>query len=459
MLSDRLIQKYNIPVPRYTSYPPANLFSHQYGAEELRADILRSNEQGAHPISYYVHTPFCRKRCHFCACNKLPLPSQESELDLYFSYLSKEINLVRNLLDSSRPLVQIHFGGGSPSSIPLHYITEVIDQLTRDCAVDPEAEIAIEVHPGYISSEQWQELIQSSFTRYSIGIQDFDPHILQTCNRQPSQVDIAEVIERIHDAGKRVNLDFIYGLPGQSPDSFEQTILRAIEMRPDRLVTFSYAHVPWLHPQQKILEKSKLPDVEEKKEMYDRAARLMLSAGYVAIGLDHFVLPDDPLAKALEKHTLHRNFQGYCPLELSGQVYALGITGISQLHDSYAQSFKELKPYYEALERGELPTFIGYKLSSDESLARDIISDLMCNYRTNPLKHAQKHGLMVHQLSELPILQLDRLHAMADDGLLTISDEGPLIMNPEAHLFVRNVASTFDIHYNPENPKGYSKPI
>lgn len=459
MLSDQLIQKYNIPVPRYTSYPPANLFSHQYGAEDLRADILQSNHQGARPISYYVHTPFCKRLCHFCACNKLPLPSQEREVELYFSYLGKEISLIRELLDPSRPLVQIHFGGGSPSSVPLRYITEVIDHLTRDCTVSPEAEIAIEIHPGYISREQWADLINHSFTRFSIGVQDFNPEILQTSNRQPSQVDISEIIQRIHDAGKRVNLDFIYGLPGQTADSFEQTIVQAINMRPDRLVTFSYAHVPWLHPQQSILEKKGLPTIEEKKEMYDRASQLMLDAGYVAIGLDHFVLPDDPLAIALQKHTLHRNFQGYCPLELSGQVYALGITGISQLHNSYAQSLKELKPYYQALDLGQLPTFIGYQLSPDESLARDIIADLMCNYRCNPLKHAQTHGREVPQLSDLPILQLDRLHEMAHDGLLSISDDSTLVINPDAHLFVRNVASTFDMHYNPENPKGYSKPI
>lgn len=447
------IDKYNIPVPRYTSYPPANLFNEEYGASELRADIERSNKVGARAVSYYIHVPYCRSICHFCACNKVLMPQSEPEVSQYFSFLQREIKLTQELLDPERPIAQIHFGGGSPTSVPLHYITEIVEQLTEGYQLQPNAEIAIEAHPGYLNMEQWQMLIDHRFTRFSIGIQDFDETVLKTAHRAPSVEDISEVVKRIQGAGKRVNLDFIYGLPQQSVDGFLRSIERAIEVRPNRLVTFSYAHVPWLYPAQKLLEKKGLPSVGDKKEMYDKAANLMLSAGYVQVGLDHFVLPDDPLAIAMREHTLHRNFQGYCPRELSGQVYALGITGISQLYDSYAQSVKEVAPYYQALEEGKLPTRIGYKLSLEECLARDIITDLMCNYRTDTKAHADNYGIPIER-----IVQRDRLDQMIADGLVT-EDSGILTMNQEAHLFVRNVASTFDLHYNPQQPKGYSKPI
>lgn len=458
-MRDALIAKYNIPVPRYTSYPPANLFSEGYTADDLKRDIIQSNSEGAKPISYYIHVPFCRQLCHFCACNKIAMPTQASELHRYFDYLHKEIAIIQGLLSAGRPIAQIHFGGGSPSSVPLHFIINVVEALTKDDELLPDAEIAIEVHPGYLSKEQWDILIEHSFTRISIGVQDFNLDVLQASHRLPSQEPLHEIVEKIQDAGKRVNLDFIYGLPHQTADRFEQTIEEAINIRPNRLVTFSYAHVPWLHPQQKILEKRGLPSIEEKKEMYDRAVKMMTSAGYIQVGLDHFVLPDDPLAIAQQQHTLHRNFQGYCPLELSGQVYALGITGISQLHHSYAQNTKELASYYQALDQGQLPTKIGYQLSIEESLARDIITDLMCNYRCNPLTHARNYGLHLERLDQLSILQFPKLQEMAQDGLLSIADDGQLTIHPEAHLFVRNVASTFDIHYNPEQPKGYSNPI
>ncbi|MDO5036447.1 MAG: oxygen-independent coproporphyrinogen III oxidase [Porphyromonas sp.] len=454
------IKRYNIPVPRYTSYPPANLFSDRYNSEDLRRDIIESNQRGERDLSFYIHIPFCRQICHFCACNKILLPKDEASIEQYINYLLKEFDLIAPLIESDRKIVQIHFGGGSPTSTPSNYISAIVERLTSKFDLKSDGhEIAIEIHPGYVGREEWERLIELPFTRYSIGIQDFSEEILKGVHRQPSLVPIGEVVEQIHAAGKRVNLDFIYGLPGQSAVSFSKSIERAVGIRPDRIVTFSYAHVPWIHKQQKTLERRGLPSVEEKEQMYNAASQLLTDAGYRQIGLDHFVLPDDPLAVAQSEHQLHRNFQGYCPLELSGQVYALGITGISQLFDSYAQNLKSLAPYYEALDADELPTFIGYKLTPEECMARDIITDLMCNYRTAPLHHVRRYGLELSSLSQLPFLDYKALEVMAEDGLLTITDEEEIVMNPEAHLFVRNVAAAFDQYYNPESPKGYSKPI
>lgn len=386
------------------------------------------------------------------------IPKERDEVKEYIQGIKQEFSLLRPLIRSDRKITQIHFGGGSPTAIPVHYLGEIIDMLTSAFSLADNAEIAVEVHPGYLSAEDWRELLTLPFTRMSLGIQDFQEEVLTVAGRKKPQQPIREIVPNIQAAGKRVNLDFIYGLPFQSADSFAQTIEDAITIRPDRIVTFSYAHVPWLHPQQQKLEKKGLPSLYEKQNAYNRAKEIALNAGYLPIGLDHFVVPDDPLAVSKTKHLLHRNFQGYCPKDISGQVYALGVTGIAQLQDSYAQNIKTLPEYFSALNNHQLPTAIGYKLTPEESLARDIITDLMCNYQTNPLSHAQKYALNIDSLEKLPFLDTRRLQEMMKDGLCSL-DKNRLIISPEWHLFVRTVASAFDLHYTPENPVGYSKPI
>lgn len=457
-LSQNIIDKYNIPVPRYTSYPPANLFTSEYTSTSYQNDIRLSNNQGTRDLSFYIHIPFCRKICSYCACNKELFPSQRDGVETYINYVIKEFRLVCRHLDPTRKVSQIHFGGGSPTAIPIHFIEQILTEITSTFALTSDAEVAIECHPGYLGKEEWEHLLRMPFTRYSLGVQDFDKDVLKAVKRTPSKLPVEDIVDMIQAHGKRVNLDFIYGLPLQTPEQFGDTIRRAVGCKPDRLVTFSYAHVPWIHEVQKELEHLGLPDIETKKKMHEVATEIALSAGYEVIGLDHFVLKDDPLAVALRESTLHRNFQGYCTKTISGQVYALGVTGISQLENSYAQNLKTIPEYYAALDRGELPTHIGYSLSDDERLARDIINDLMCNYRTEPLLIAGRHGRQVHSLSDLNILRTHDLEEMVRDGLCRL-DGGRLTMAPSAHLFVRNVAAAFDLHYTPLKTQGYSKPI
>lgn len=457
-LPQDIIDKYNIPVPRYTSYPPANLFTPAYTSTSYRDDIIRSNTHGASDLSFYIHIPFCRKICSYCACNKELFPSQRDGIETYIDYVIKEFEMIRSHLDPTRKISQIHFGGGSPTAIPIQFVEKILTEITSAFALTPDAEIAIECHPGYLGREEWDHLLRMPFTRYSLGVQDFDDNVLKAVKRTPSKLPVEEIVEMIHAHGKRVNLDFIYGLPLQTPEAFGDTIRRAVACKPDRLVTFSYAHVPWIHAIQKELETLGLPDMEAKKKMHEIATQIATSAGYEVIGLDHFVLKDDPLYVALRESTLHRNFQGYCPKTISGQVYALGVTGISQLEGSYAQNIKTIPEYYASIDRGELPTHIGYSLSDDERLTRDIINDLMCNYRSTPLDIASRHGRAVSTLSDLGFLRHEDLETMIKDGLCTLSD-GKLSINPSAHLFVRNVAAAFDLHYNPQKTIGYSKPI
>ncbi len=459
MTQDEIIGKYNVPVPRYTSYPPANLFAETYTGEDYKRDILASNGVGSRSLSFYVHIPFCKNICHFCACNRVLIPADRREVSDYVSYLGREFGLVRPLIDPERRISQIHFGGGSPTAIAPEYIGGVIEMLAGAFALAPGAEVAIEVHPGFLRWQEWKRLLNMPFTRYSIGVQDLHADVLRLAGRIAPRESVAEIVAEIHGAGKRVNLDFVYGLPGQTVESFADNMAQVLEIRPDRVVTFSYAHVPWLHPGQRVLEEYGLPTPEIKQSMYDRAAEMMTGAGYVQIGLDHFVVPDDPLAVALRSHSLHRNFQGYCPRDLSGQVYGLGVTGIAQLHDAYAQNTKLIPEYYEAIDQRRLPTKVGYKLTPEECLARDIITELMCNYRTAPLESAKNYGLYPNRLRDLKILNFARLEEMIQDGLVTVDDAMALTISSECHPFVRNVASCFDVHYSPDQPRGYSKPI
>ena len=326
-MQPEIIQKYNHPVPRYTSYPPANYFGEFSETDYLRA-VKASDTARQNQISFYLHIPFCRHLCHYCGCNSYPAAKPET-VEAYVEALHREIDLVARHIDHSRQISQIHYGGGSPTSIPIPMLKELNDHLLSIAPTIANPEIAIECHPGYLSEHDWQELTACGFTRYSIGIQDLKEEVLKSVNRRPSLLPLQEILQILRASGATVNFDFIYGLPLQSVDSFRKTIEQASALRPDRLVTFSYAHLPKLFPRQQILDRMGLPATEEKNRMYETASEILRKAGYQSIGLDHFVLPDDELYTALQTGRLHRNFQGYCTRRTTAQVYAFGVTAIS----------------------------------------------------------------------------------------------------------------------------------
>ena len=307
--------------------------------------------------------------------------------------------------------------------------------------------MAIECHPGYLSLSDWKGLVAAGFSRFSIGIQDFDEQVLATVNRRPSQEPLDAVFAVLRDGGAKINLDFLYGLPHQTAERFCRSIERAIALQPDRLVMFSYAHVPWLKKQQLILEKAGLPDSDEKERMFGEAARLLQAAGYVRVGLDHFVRPDDELYAALRNGQLHRNFQGYCTRRTTGQVYALGVTGISQLDTAYAQNTKDIRAYIEAVDGGHLPVRKGYTLSREQQLVREVIDTLMCNYQ------------VTLSADQRAVVNFDeqRLLEMQADGIITLSGS-TIRMTHESSPFVRNVAALLDPLMQ-HTTKAFSKPI
>jgi len=455
-MNEDLIAKYNVPTPRYTSYPPANYFHDQFTNEDFEKAVIASNETQPQNLSFYIHIPFCRHLCHYCGCNSYPMAKDEV-IAAYIDALKKEIRKVLPLLDKNRKISQIHYGGGSPSSIPLHYLKEINELLFSQFSCTDAPEIAIECHPGYLDENNWMELIKAGLNRCSIGVQDFNEKVLKGVNRRPSLLNMETIFGLLRAHGVSINLDFIYGLPYQTVQSFEETLQKAASLKPDRLVTFSYAHVPWVNKAMLILEKNGLPSPQEKSSMYDSAKRILTSNGYQPVGLDHFVLPDDDLNKALQSGQLHRNFQGYCTRKTTGQVYAFGVTAISQLSMAYSQNTKNIPEYIQKMNDGEFSIIKGYTLNREEQIAKEVITTLMCNNRLNWKELSSHIGVDEVDIKHAISYSEDSLAEFAKDGIITYCPE-EIKITSEGFLFVRNVAASFDPLMK-GNTKLYSKPV
>ena len=454
-MNETLFKKYNVPVPRYTSYPTANEFEPFDAPRYLKA-VETSNDAAADNISFYIHVPFCRHLCHYCGCNSVAM-AQPKRIEEYFETLHKEIDLLLPHLRKDRRISQIHYGGGSPSSMPLALIRGINEHLLSAFSTINKPEIAIECHPGYLESNDWQYLLDSGFNRFSLGIQDFNTDVLRTVNRRPSLLPVADIMEILRKGGAKVNFDFIYGLPKQTTTEFVSTIQTAISLHPNRLVTFSYAHLPSLFKRQMILEKAGLPLQTEKLKMFEEASKMLQSAGYVPIGMDHFVLPDDDLNVALQHHTLHRNFQGYCPRRITAQVYAFGVSGISQLDAAYAQNTKDISAYMAQVNAGQMPIQRGYALAPWQRMTREVIECIMCNNAINWHDMAQRLHVSVDEIKQAIHYNKAELQTLQADGLITF-DADSVEMTPDGLPFVRNVAAAFDPMMR-HNHRLFSKPV
>lgn len=454
-MQSNIIQKYNRPVPRYTSYPPANFFGPITEADYLSA-VEASNSARQNHISFYIHMPFCRQLCHYCGCHSYPMENMNT-IEAYVKALHQEIDIVAKYLAADRKISQIHYGGGSPTAIPIKMIRELNEHLLSLASTIEKPEIAIECHPGYLTSEDWQALTTCGFTRYSLGIQDLRNDVLKVVGRKPSLLPVGDILDLLRNKGASVNLDLIYGLPLQTAESFSETITQVAAWRPNRLVTFSYAHLPKMFPRQQVLDRVGLPADDEKNRMYEEAARILKAEGYAALGLDHFVLPDDELGIALAKGELHRNFQGYCTRRTTGQVYAFGVTAISQLDQGYAQNGRDIHTYIERIGSGSLYVERGYQLTEQEKLVREVIEALMCNYALDWQHLADDLGVTPDQLREACLYDEEKMREMASDGLITIENQ-QLTVHTEGRPFVRNVAAALDPLMR-HNDKTFSKPI
>lgn len=436
------MSEYNQPVPRYTSYPPANFFHENFGPGDLKNAILRSNDEGESNLSLYIHIPFCNKICFYCGCNSIR-KRDESLTRSYLSSIQKELSMFRELISPERKISQVHWGGGTPNSLKSEQIRDIMDKIREEFEFIPDPEIAIECNPSGLNKTYIEDLHQAGFNRVSLGIQDFNYRVLDAVNRERPAMEVEKLTALFREKSISVNLDFIYGLPFQNVSSFAATIQKAAAIRPDRLVTFSYAHVPWFKPAQKKLETFGLPSAEEKTAMFEEAFNILSAEGYTAIGLDHFALENDELTRAWQNKTLHRNFQGYCTRRTTGQVYASGISAISQLHDSYAQNHKDLKPYMEALAKGQFPVEKGYQLNHSEKIRRAAINELMCNAVLDKSQLAIKMNTGMEEVEAILNPDIQTLERFRLQGLLSL-DNGTIRVSETGRFFIRNIAAAFD---------------
>ncbi|MFA9391756.1 MAG: oxygen-independent coproporphyrinogen III oxidase [Prolixibacteraceae bacterium] len=440
----KLLEKYNKPVPRYTSYPPANFFTEEYTSVDYLKAIEDSNNWSPSNISFYFHVPFCKKLCYFCGCNSYGMRKLDA-VDYYMKAMIKELKIVIGKLDKNRLVSQIHYGGGTPNAVDVKYLQEINELIFANFKFIDDPEIAIECNPAYLDEDQIHGLKKAGFKRFSLGIQDFEDDVLKAVNRDKPFMPLEHIMALLKedDPEVKVNLDFIYGLPKQTAEGFAATIEKAAALKPDRLVTFSYAHVPWVSKIQKKLEVYGLPENNEKVKMNELAYAVMQKNGYEAIGMDHYAQSDDELCVAQRERQLHRNFQGYCTRRTTGQVYAFGVTGISQLAKVYAQNTKSIDEYIDHINKGEFNIIKGYELTDEQVLIRETITELMCNHRIIWEDLAARLNVSKEKLKSALASRPGELMELEQDGIIRIENEN-IIMNDEGAMFLRNVAATFD---------------
>ncbi|MFZ7201806.1 oxygen-independent coproporphyrinogen III oxidase [Avibacterium avium] len=437
MWDSALIQKYNYSGPRYTSYPTALEFNENYTEQDFQVAAARYPDR---PLSLYVHIPFCHKLCYFCACNKI-ITRHQHKADIYLDYLEKEIKN-RAALFRNRKVTQVHWGGGTPTYLTEQQSSRLMAMLREHFHFADNAEISIEMDPRKIELETLDHLRKIGFNRISMGVQDFNKAVQKAVNREQDENFIQALLERARALGfQSTNLDLIYGLPLQNVESFMFTLQKVIELNPDRLSVFNYAHLPSRFAGQAKIKEDQLPAPETKLTILQKTIETLEGAGYRFIGMDHFAKPDDELAIAQQNGVLHRNFQGYTTQE-ECDLLGLGVSAISLLGDTYAQNQKELKHYYADIEQKGTALHKGFVMSQEDCLRRDVIKQLICNFKLDYAPFEQQYGIdfKTHFAEDLELLT-----PLAADGLIDIGEKG-LQVSPVGHLLIRNICLCFDTY-------------
>lgn len=448
-----LVRKYNVPGPRYTSYPTAPQFTEQADPRTLLKDVT-DNRGANQPLSLYIHLPFCETQCWFCGCTKV-ITRDRSSADRYLDYLEKEINLTAPLLPRGREVVQLHFGGGTPTFLTPDQLRRLGRILRRSFGFHADCESSVEIDPRRLSREHIAALREIGCNRASLGVQDNNPQVQEAINRiQPFEATAQAVAWLREEMFQSINIDLIYGLPHQTVATFEQTVSEVLQLLPDRFAIFSYAHVPWIKPAQKIFDmRGNLPDQETKLEILEQATAHLIGQGYVYIGMDHFARENDELTLAQRSGTLQRNFQGYST-KAGTDILALGMSSISQTANTYRQNEKELPAYYAALDEGRVPIARGYLLTEDDKIRRQVIMHLMCNGR---LPFAFLSKKLEIDFPTYFAHELRALEPMVADGLLEISPED-ITVTTAGRFLIRNIAMCFDA-YLKKNGSRFSKTV
>ncbi len=452
-----LIKKYDKAGPRYTSYPTAVVFHEKFTAEDYIKQAKASNhENKGQAISLYFHIPFCDTLCFFCACNKIATKKRD-KADFYLDYLEKEMAMISALYDKDRIVEQMHFGGGTPTFLTDAQFERMMAMINRHFSLiqTEKRDYSIEIDPRSVTKESMKKLASFGFNRFSLGVQDVNPVVQKAVNRVQPTAMTAEIIQACRDVNAlSVSVDLIYGLPFQTLQSFCETLDAVIEMSPDRLSVFNYAHLPHLFAPQKRIKAEDLPKAEEKLAILQMSIEKLTTAGYVYIGMDHFAKPKDELTLAQANGSLQRNFQGYTThAELD--LVALGVSSISSVNHSFSQNVKSTEQYYAILDNGKLPIYRGYLLNQDDKIRKIVIQKLACQFALDFKEIEQQFSIsfadyFAEELQELNLMQTDELLKLDANGI-KVSDAGRLL--------IRNICMVFDFYLKSQTGQRFSKVI
>lgn len=438
-----LVRKYDRPVPRYTSYPTVPFWKDEPDKEEWASvfKIKFSEQNHVNGISLYIHLPFCESLCTYCGCNKKITTNHKVENE-YLLAIEKEWLLYRKLMKQTPVIREIHLGGGTPTFFSPWNLQQLLNFILKGSIIHPQREFSIEGHPNNTTIGHLKMLYTAGFRRISYGVQDNDPEVQGIINRIQPFENVKAATENAREIGfTSVNFDLIYGLPLQTLDSIERTIIQLIELKPDRIAFYSYAHVPWTSKAQRLFDESHLPPPEEKLRLYLKGKELLMNNGYRDIGMDHFSLPSDDLYTAWKAGKLHRNFMGYTSRN-SGILLGLGVSGISDTGNAFVQNQKTLHDYYTFINAGKLAIQRGYILSPLDIAFRKYILDISCKGDTQ---------FREEDLSILEEHTFPKLMELEKDGLVEWNKKR-LMLTPQGHYFIRNICSAFDLYLNKVNP-------
>jgi len=445
--------RYSKPGPRYTSYPTALEFNEDFKYE----DYINFLENGSNQISIYVHLPFCRSACYFCGCNVV-FTSKENKLSRYVEYLKKEIDILANHLDTSREVIQFHFGGGTPTFYSAYELDEIINYIKKAFPNwSNEAEISVEIDPRFFNEEQMKVFKKHNFNRISFGVQDFDAKVQEAVHRDQPYEITKNAVDLARKYGiTSINTDLIYGLPYQSLEGFKKTLDQILTLQPDRLAVFNYAHVPWLKKTMRKFDETTIPSPATKLAIFQYTIDFLTENGYKMIGMDHFAKPEDELFGAIAKGELHRNFQGYTT-KGGANLIGIGLTSIGEGEKYYAQNTKDMKVYENSIENGKLPFERGIALSDDDYIRKAVIMELMANFSIDIARVEATHNI---NFSEYFADAIESLQEFIDANLVTLSKD-KLKVSETGTLLIRNIAMPFDAYMQKYSgsKKSFSKTV
>ena len=437
-----LLKRFNQPGPRYTSYPTAPVFSTEFTSDDFEREIIETNRANAStPLSLYFHFPYCDTLCYFCGCNMMVTQKRE-HISQYNDYLKKEIDLIAPLVSRSRKIEQMHWGGGTPTYLFPDEILDIGGFIKKRFDFSDEIEASVEIDPRGLTREHLQALREVGFNRTSFGVQDFKLKVQEAVNRVQSEEITRRTVEWARELGyKSINLDLIYGLPHQTLETFAETIEKIIDISPNRIAVFNYAHVPWLKKHQVMINEKDLPTADERLQILKMTIEKLTGAGYEYIGMDHFAKPTDELAVAQKNGTLYRNFQGYST-KAGCDVYAFGLSAISQFQNIYAQNLKNLRDYYKRIDAQIPATNVGYRMTADDHVRKETINQLMCHLEIDKRGIEAKFGI---DFEDYFAADIPKLVVFIKEGLLE-NNADKIEVKGAGILVIRNIAMCFDAY-------------